>query len=159
MKTHIYKIPQNQKSNRVILEFSVQIPPNQQLFSAETQQPWEGSRASVTGSTWRCPLSYLYRQKERLLSSRCNLVGHKSHTRDSRQHSCEGQQAATLFFSQEHTLLSAWEQWSIDVNVPQSENRNINIKKSNRTKFLELHIKTELLQLKQQIKISAEVFW
>lgn len=36
---------------------------------------------------------------------------------------------------------------------------NINIKKSNRTKFLELHIKTELLQLKQQIKISAEVFW
>lgn len=36
---------------------------------------------------------------------------------------------------------------------------NINIKKPNRTKFLELHIKTELLQLKQQIKISAEVFW
>lgn len=55
--------------------------------------------------------------------------------------------------------VSVWEQWSIDVNVPQSENWNINIKKANRTKFLELHIKTELLQLKQQIKISAEVFW
>lgn len=36
---------------------------------------------------------------------------------------------------------------------------NINIKKSNRTKFFKLYIKTELLQLKQQIKISAEVFW
>lgn len=36
---------------------------------------------------------------------------------------------------------------------------NINIKKSNRTKFLKLHIKMELLQLKQQIKMSAEVFW
>lgn len=35
---------------------------------------------------------------------------------------------------------------------------NINTKKSNRTKFWKLHIKIEL-QLKQQIKMSAEVFW
>lgn len=62
--------------------------------------------------------------------------------------------------TQECALLSACESnKSIDVNVLEVRTENINIKKANRTKFLKLHIKIELLQLKQQIKMSAEVFW
>lgn len=168
MKTHIKNTPQNLKTNRVILEFAVQISLNQPSYfvCADKQQPWEIQEHRLPGLLHDA-LCYLYKQNEWFLSSHWNPMGHRLHTHvilDSEpglQRSCAGQQAAALLSSQEHALLSVsmWEQQSINVNVPPSENWNTNIKTSNRTKFLELHIKTELLPLKQQIKISAEVFW
>lgn len=153
----------NQQSNSWI---AVQISLNQQsyLLCADKQQPWEIQEHQLPGLL-RDALCYLYKQNEGFLSSHWNLMGHRlymhvsldSESAWSPVQLCSAAGSRNALQSGTCLTVSMWEQQSIDVNVPQSENWN-NIKMSNRTKFLELHIKTES-PLKQQIKISAEVFW
>lgn len=141
------------KTNGVILEFAVQISLSQPSYfvHASKQQLWEIQEHRLPGLL--TDALFPLQAEWMILSSHWNPMGPDyTHTwfsiqsQPGLQHSWAGSRIA---LSQEHALLSSmWEQQSIDVNVPQSENWNINIKTSNRTKFLELHIKTELFTTK-----------